>query len=282
MKTSAGLAEDLNLEHHVEAVTSKRGVVVELIPNLLLVEDTALPEDLKERLVLKYRVKAQRLGRSILRRWHARLDLEEVDSLVDLSLCEAVKRYNPKKGASFMTFLYYHLRGNLIRAVSYAVSSTTVPNGEQVGKDGEVSTLGAGVRGVNSLEVVEALCHYENLLPDEILAKKQMVEQSSFACTKLDTLEREVIERIFLKEEQLNDVAAELGYSRCHISRVKKKALETLYDELAPSMGLSGEVKPEIEGYDLNEIIRRPSDRRAIQRRRPRSKKSHSHLRIAI
>src|SRR5690348_15064745 len=71
----------------------------------------------KEELVLRYRMKARKLARSILRKWHSRLDLQEVDSIVDLSLCEAVARYNPAKGASFMTFLFYHLRGNLIRAV---------------------------------------------------------------------------------------------------------------------------------------------------------------------
>jgi len=51
-----------------------------------------------------------------------------VDSIVDLSLCEAVKRFDPLKGASFMTFLFYHLKGNLVRAVAAAATSTAIPN----------------------------------------------------------------------------------------------------------------------------------------------------------
>lgn len=57
-------------------------------------------------LVVGYRLKARKLARSILRRWHARLDVGEVDSIVDLSLCEAVQRFSPEKGASFMTFMF--------------------------------------------------------------------------------------------------------------------------------------------------------------------------------
>src|SRR3990167_8004194 len=81
----------------------------------------------KEKLILEYRANARKLSRSMLRRWHARLDLEEVDSLVVLSLCEAAARYGPNKGASFMTFLYYHLRGCLVRAVDAAANANVVP-----------------------------------------------------------------------------------------------------------------------------------------------------------
>src|SRR5690349_3051107 len=72
----------------------------------------------REDLITSSRLKARKLGRSILRKWNARLDLQEVDSIVDLSLCEAAARFDPSVGASFLTFLFYHLRGNLIRAIS--------------------------------------------------------------------------------------------------------------------------------------------------------------------
>jgi len=92
--------------------------------------DEGAPTPLQqEALIIKYRLKARKIGRSILRRWHARMDLDEVDSLVDLSLCEAVKRFNPNKGASFMTFLFYHLKGNLVRSVATAAQASALPTG---------------------------------------------------------------------------------------------------------------------------------------------------------
>lgn len=193
-----------------------------------------LAPHLQDALLLKYRNKARKLGRSILRRWHSRLDLSEVDSIVDLSLCEAVRRYNPTKGASFMTFLFYHLRGNLIRAVSTAVYHNSIPTFDQ--NESDVVEKGL-FKGVSANEVAEALCSSEQEQPEEILLKQELVSMSTSACSKLDPLEREVIERIFLREQQLLDIAKNLGYSRCHISRVKKRALETLQGQLQSSYG---------------------------------------------
>ena len=220
----------------------------------------------RERLVLEFRTKARKLARSILRKWHSRLDLNEVDSVVDLSLCEAVSRYNPNKGASFMTFLFYHLRGNLIRAVSAAATANVVPLLDQEELKNNDSKRGAFLKGANAIEVAEALCGHEYMLPDEILFKKELASMSTVACSKLDALEREVIFRIYIKEQQLMDIANSLGYSRCHISRVKKKALETLHQEMASSLHQEEE---ELKTQAAAEV-----ERRKIHRRRPRSQKA--------
>lgn len=214
----------------------------------------------RSEMVLEFRVKARKLSRSILRKWHARMDLEEVDSIVDLSLCEAVKRYDPTKGASFMTFLYYHLRGNLIRSVSSAASANTIPclETEIDAKSSEQAQW-----SVNATDIADALCSNDNVLPDEALFKKELINLSHEACARLDELEREVIYRIYLEGQQLIDIANSLGYSRCHISRVKKKALETLNDDVNHHLELDN-------SEDENEIF----ERRKVFRRRPRSKQA--------
>jgi RNA polymerase sigma factor (sigma-70 family) len=237
-------------------------------------EKGAPTEAQQEALILKYRTKARKLGRSILRRWHARLDVEEVDSLVDLSLCEAVRRFNPLKGASFMTFLYYHLKGNLVRAVATAANSHSVPvynlaEGETIRDDADYQ-----FRPLSASEVAEALSNNESIPPDEALWKKELQSNSVRACEKLDALERNIIERIYTNEEQIMDIAAELGYSRCHISRVKKRALETLHAELSGLLGadvVPG--KPVCEEDGIAPVERQLVDRRTIHRRRPRSKR---------
>ena len=243
---------------------------------------TAPPTPLQqEALIVKYRLKARKLGRSILRRWHARMDLDEVDSIVDLSLCEAVKRFDPAKGASFMTFLFYHLKGNLVRAVTTAAAANSIPvfnadeNEVQVGEPDHL--FGHQFRAMNSAEVAEAVASQDAPLPDEMLWRKELHGKSSVACEKLDPLEREIIKRIFLQEQQIMDIAATLGYSRCHISRVKKKALETLYNELSGSMNDTDlGKKPSFDDEGEEEIKLKLVGRRPVHRRRPRSKVSRN------
>ena len=240
----------------------------------------------QEALIVKYRLKARKLGRSILRRWHARMDLDEVDSIVDLSLCEAVKRFDPAKGASFMTFLFYHLKGNLVRAVTTAAASNTIPvfnSDETEPQVGEPEHLfGHQFRAMNSAEVADAVVSQDAPLPDEMLWRKELHSQSTLACDKLDPLEREIIKRIFLQEQQIMDIAATLGYSRCHISRVKKKALETLYNELSGQMNdIDLGKKPSFDDVGEEEVKLKIVGRRPIHRRRPRSKVSRAERFLA-
>lgn len=237
-----------------------------------------LSEIQKEEYILRYRIKARKLARSILRRWHSRLELNEVDSLVDLSLCEAVRRFNPNRGASFMTFLFYHLRGNLIRAVTAAANSNLVPMFEEESQDlthddaSEISKSG-GYTFVNSMEAADALVGRTALQPEEALLKKEMVDMSLQACSKLDDLEREVILRIYMNGQQLIDIANSLGYSRCHISRVKRKALETLCADLGAEFNIQNfladeEVSPKRSSSKRKQVRRRAGARKAAREAR--------------
>jgi RNA polymerase sigma factor (sigma-70 family) len=195
-------------------------------------QKTPLSEQEIAELVLKYRVKARKLARCILRQWHSRLDLEDVDSVVDLSLVESARRFDPSYGASFMTFLYFHLRGNLIRAVSEAVTGNGVIDAED--EDSHRTISGAPnprtkAKVARASDVNEVYYNSaENTTPDEVLQQSEIARITRKACEKLDPLEREIIVRIFLDEQQLVNVAESLGFSRCHISRVKKRALEAL------------------------------------------------------
>jgi RNA polymerase sigma factor (sigma-70 family) len=261
------VGEKLKVATRATRATTARNVI-NLFEGKRARRSVGLTEEARAELVLTYRIKARKLARSILRKWHARLDLQEVDSVVDLSLCEAVRRFNPAKGASFMTFLFYHMRGNLIRAVTAAATANAVPVGEYGTASGESTASGNAAlsRGINAMEIAEALSSQEYVSPDESLLKKEVAELSGGACSKLDPLEREVIMRIYVHEQQLMDIAHSLGYSRCHISRVKKKALEALHRELSSSLELTGVPRPDFSNdEDLG-------DRRKIHRRRPRAK----------
>ena len=228
-----------------------------------------LTEFEREQLVLDHRAKAGKLARSILRKWRARLELDEIDSVVDLSLCEAVRRFNPAKGASFITFLFYHLRGNLIRAVSSAANAHGIPLVNE-NATGQICFEHSG-QVFSANEVAEALCSHEIATPDEVLFKKEMTELSRQACSKLDNLEQEIVSRVFMQEQQLMDVAQELGYSRCHISRVKKKALESLLTEMKTMGAVDAKY---IEAFLAEEKkVTRSTQRRGAERRRIRTER---------
>ncbi len=256
-------------------VASKKAVALRIAKKLAHSKELGELSPLQqEALIFKYRIKARKLGRSILRRWHSRMDLDEVDSLVDLSLCEAVKRFNPDKGASFMTFLFYHLKGNLVRAVTAAAASTALPVrlaelGEAFADEAETASLAA--QPMNAAEIAEAVTSQDAPLPDEALWRKQLSDCSANACEKLDALEREIIKRIFVHEQQIIDIATALGYSRCHISRVKKKALDTLHDELSLVMNQDDYARlAHAEREESDDIQARVAGRKEIHRRRPR------------
>lgn len=280
MSSIQGLTEETSKAAIIRSKKNKKSSVkVMKLKAKRVAKSESLTPYQQEALVIKYRLKARKLGRSILRGWHARLDIEEVDSLVDLSLCEAVRRFNPTKGASFMTFLYYHLKGNLVRAIAYSASAHSIPiYRPQEGEDAQQEPENLNsyqFRGLNSAEVADALYGSDVILPDEALWKKELHCKSTEACEKLDTLERDIIRRIFVEEEQIMEIASLLGYSRCHISRVKKKALETLHDELKSSLRQEDLGNREIANDDEEESFSRfeAVDRRIVHRRRPRSKK---------
>ena len=236
--------------------------------------ESALSADGREALIIEYRIKAQKLGRSILRKWNCRLDVEEVDSLVDLSLCEAVQRFDASKGASFMTFLFYHLKGNLVRAVKSSIDVAAIPSSFAAMIDGETADEDIRGLGLNAVDLADRLSGEEAQSPDETLWKKELSNCSLTACEKLDPLEREIIKRIFVHEQQIIDIAASLGYSRCHISRVKKKALSTLHDELSVQMNQDDYAFIGGMGEDLLDVEARAANRKVTHRRKPRAKRT--------
>jgi RNA polymerase sigma factor (sigma-70 family) len=184
----------------------------------------------KDLLVLEFRERGRKLARSILKGWRVVYELGEIDSLVDLSLCEAVQRFDTKRSVSFMTFFYYHLKGNLIKLVTNAVSKSKNLSAIDFSASDQAD-LQLKVRLLSAQEIADALTGQEDVSPDDSLLKKELERVRISACSKLGELERLVIERILINEEAVNDVASELGYSRCHISRVKGKALQVLRKE---------------------------------------------------
>lgn len=225
-------------------------------------KDQPLSEQEIHSLIIEHRENARKLARSFLRRWRVRMSAEETDSIVDLTLCEAAKRFRPDKGATFMTFLYYHLRGQFVRAVESAANTQNfLVNFSQIaGVD-----VGDWIPNADLLNSAEAsLVHQqEQENPEQLLMRKETVQVCRSAYRVLDDLEREVINRSYDGEEALVSIARSLGYSRCHISRVKKRALQRMKGALENNFNEKPECNPRIRPLD-RDIARR--SRRRVRR----------------
>ena len=175
-----------------------------------------------ESLILEHREHGKRLAWSFLTSWRIRLPQDEVVSIVGAALCEAGTRFDPSRGVDFKTFLYYHLRGMLLKEISRVIQ-------EQKLLQFVPHTV---VSGVNTPEAplyvswTQPMTETNN--PEKILEKTQVSERCWQACSELDSLEQEVIKRFFVHDQPLVQIAEELSYCRCHISRVKSRALKKL------------------------------------------------------
>ncbi len=187
------------------------------------------------KLVLDHRDNGRKLARSILRRWRVRMPVDEIDSIVDLSLCEAARRYCLKHGAAFLTFFFYHLRGHLIRAVTRAAQASNIfmAQGQHNGVDTSEWQYLTNEPTWPCFADHLLLYYRDTLTPENEVLRKESIIRCREAVTKLDSLQQEIVSRSFSEDQPLIDIAKALGYSRCHISRVKKSALLRLQEILA-------------------------------------------------
>jgi RNA polymerase sigma factor (sigma-70 family) len=219
-------------KNQAKSSRKKKGTKKTNSPKLRVVstEEAQEREAQIESLILDHRENGRKLARSILRKWRVRMSGDEIDSIVDLALCEAAKRYSPERGASFMTFYFYHLRGHLVRSVARAAQASNVflAFGQSAGTDtSEWRYVSSEALWGNAPEhLVFGQTDIET--PENAVLRKEKIEECRQAVRQLDDLEKEIILRSFGGEQALVDIAKTLGYSRCHISRVKKSALSRL------------------------------------------------------
>ena len=220
----------------------------------------------RNNIALEYRFHARKMAHGILARWHVHLNTEDLYSIVDQSLCEAVSRFDPERGVSFITFLFYHLKGNLVKTIKYQTKGSVVSFiNDEIKGDNNSSFKGEGSRlveneGINEMSFLD-MKMIES--PEDSLLNKEGVNVVALACEKLDKIEKEIIYRLFINEEHVFDVAASLGYSRCHVSRIKKSALFNLRREIA-------RIYDEIYKEEGKVVCRVP---RQISRRQNRTRK---------
>lgn len=186
-----------------------------------------LTQDQINQLVVDHCDLGRRLAWSMLASWRVRIGQEEVVSAVGLALCDAANRFDPDRGVSFKTFLFYHLRGILLKEIARIIEDQKICQYFNHGG-------GEGVAAPEEVPIQQwsaPLIEFND--PERLIQRREIAARCWEACDKLDELEREVIIRSFIYDEPLIEIADSLGYCRCHISRVKSKALAVLNRQLA-------------------------------------------------
>lgn len=261
-----------NTKTVAKSAVSKKAVKIakRVVSKAKVVEVAPVKKQLSyDDLILTHRDNGRKLARSMLRRWHVVMPLDEIDSLVDLTLCEAAKRYDIDKGASFITFLFYHLRGHLVRAVASATSDSQLVKAiaQSAGVDvSEWSTANEDT-AVHILPELSMDRPDEAESPELLMMKREKSSLCQQAIVKLDDLEKEIIDRSYGQDEPLVDIARLLGYSRCHISRVKKRALDRIRDYIGDASAEYLAEMVQCENEDDSIVEQRAEPRRNRRRR---------------
>ena len=186
----------------------------------------------RQELTLAHRVDAQRMARSLVRRWHCRIETEELDSVVDLALCEAATSFDATRGTRFTTLLFYHLKGRLVQTITSRANAAKM-SGSLRRSSNAWKENGSSTEAADELRCMQCspfsagdTCDCDENRPDDVVLRKDIIERCREAASRLRGLEREVMMRMYFADQEMSEITEALGYSRSHLSRVRMRALE--------------------------------------------------------
>lgn len=189
-------------------------------------------------LIVAHLSHGERLAKSFLRKWRMSMPGGYISSVVGLALTEAANRFDPNRGVNFKTFFFYHLKGTLVKEVRRMIDSDKMV--QYNNEDGAIPEY-----ITNEVELEWPVESIDRHTPEHLVQRRQLTRLCFRACSQLDELEQDILVRHFVLEQSMTDVAKELGYSRCHISRVKSFALTKL-DRVMRQLHVNGYADEEI------------------------------------
>ena len=140
---------------------------------------------------------AQKIATTIMKQWGARLPKGEVQSLANVALCEAAARFDENRGAKFVTYLYFYVKGQLGVAISSSVAAQSTAALTYV--PGEASAT-----------------------PEEALNIRRGLDGMQTKFSRLDPFERAVASDLVMGDEcGVGELAAKCGVARETASRTK-------------------------------------------------------------
>ena len=159
--------------------------------------------DTQQALVVESRERGVRVASAIARRWGSTIGRDELQSIVDESLCEAALRFDQGAGTDFLTYGWYFIQGGIRKHITASVGFPTLLS------DTEVTSCSEEHRHLQSSD-------HEH---------REAYQHLSSTLRTLPVLHRRVFVKASVLGHKVAAVARELGYSRPHLSEVHQKAL---------------------------------------------------------
>ena len=166
----------------------------------------------------------------LLKGWSARLATDDFVSAVDLALCEAASRYTPSDRASFITYLFYFIKGELLETLKQqgrpvAPGLVEPAPAEQVEGHASEDSRADG----DPIDYIGDL----SLAPDRLAYLNELREACLLAMQELSEMEQMVLVERDLFQEKMTTVAKKTGYSRGHLFLLQKQATQKMRAALA-------------------------------------------------
>ncbi len=208
----------------------------------------------REQVIHQYRYLCTRGARKFMRDGVDRRDLEQVAAI---GLIKATDRFDPNIGTPFEAYAWMLVLGELMHYVRDSERVLRVPRRVReldrrcsaaerelwstLGREPKMSEL-ATYLDVDEDELREMLRYREEGRPLSVDALRPY-EQLSLSYTidshldrlmidsglaQLSTVEREILREIYENDTPVNEIAQRLGYSRRHITRLHRAALQKL------------------------------------------------------
>lgn len=168
---------------------------------------------------------ALKIAKSLLTKWGAVIESDELSSLVNLSIAEALSRFDPSKGASIITFLYYHLKGNVIKIIEERKSCL------EFSGDETFMNYSFNNHGDSSL--------IDRTNPEDLCEQKQLNDRFYNALDQLSDLEKQLLILNLEHGYKVQHIAKKLGLSRSYLSKIKHAALR----KVCMQIGLNEDLK---------------------------------------
>lgn len=120
-----------------------------------------------------------------------------------VGLIESVEKFEPERGVAFSLFAMHRIRG---RMIDFLKREKEIPTGEEIFLDLADSSPTA----------------------QEIVETSEISHQIHTAINRLPRKERDIIEEIYLNDENASEVASDMKLSLSHIYRLQKKGMQRI------------------------------------------------------
>lgn len=180
----------------------------------------------REKLIIANRGAAFNLARYFVHRWAIRMDQEELRSIADIALCEAALRFKPSMGTKFTTYLFFYVKSELIKVIRH--EALRGQNLQQVDQE-----MLSDLQHDESSSFEES-CVAMEACPETQLHLSELREGCRKAVAELSSMEKSIVFEVYVNERKVASVARMMGYSRGHVSDLRRRALNKMKGTMVP------------------------------------------------